>query len=87
MPAEMAAIAGRTASSSAGVVDECDPWWPTFSSSTGASMPREASAASTGASASPVRSASNPPVDTSSTTEPLLISPSGSGADASAAVG
>ena len=45
---------------------------------------RRRSAASTGASASPVSSARKPPWRSTSTTEPLLMSPSGSGAVASA---
>ena len=78
---------GRTASTNPGVVDEFEPWWPTLRTSTGPTTPRETSAVSTGASASPVSSAEKPPISSSSTTEPLLMSPSGSGASASACVG
>ena len=56
----MTATDGRVAASSAGVVELVEPWWPTFSRSTGSS-PRLTSAASTGASASPVSNALNPP--------------------------
>ena len=44
-----------------GVVDEVEPWCPTFSTSTAGSSPRSISIASTGASASPVSRAANPP--------------------------
>lgn len=86
-PAEMAATVGCAASTKAGVLDECDPWWPTFSRSTRGTAPRATIAVSTGASASPVSSALKAPWRSTATTEPLLMSASGRGAAASASEG
>jgi hypothetical protein len=87
VPTEMTATVGRIASRRPGVVDESEPWCPTLSRSTGDSRPRTPRMASIGASASPVSRAAKPPWRTSITIEPLLMSPSGSGAAASASVG
>lgn len=83
----MSAAIGCVASRSTSVVLESDPWCPTLRTSIGESIDRCASAASTGASASPVRRAVNPANRSSTTTEALLMSPSGSGARISSSEG
>jgi hypothetical protein len=79
----MRAAPGIVAFSSAGLLDESDPWWPTFSTSIGVRRPRSASKASTGISASPVSRAAKPSWRSRPTTDALLMSPSGSGPAAS----
>jgi hypothetical protein len=83
----MIATTGLAAATNDGVEDDVEPWWPTFRRSTGPTSPRARSVDSTGASASPVSRAEKPPISTVTTSEPLLMSPSGSGDAASVAEG
>jgi hypothetical protein len=71
-PAETTATLGRTASRNAWVLADFEPWWATFSRSTGGS-PRASSSGSTPSSTSPMSRNRCGPTSPSSTIETLLI--------------
>jgi hypothetical protein len=50
----MIATSGAAAARNGGVVEDAEPWWPTLRTSMSGTSPRSRSAASIGASASPV---------------------------------